>query len=94
MEKNNIKYVCEKKFENCKDISLLKFDFYLSEYNLCIEYDGIQHFKSVKRFGGLEELKNVQQRDKIKTEYCKNNNIQLIRIKYDENVSERLKGII
>ena len=32
-------------------------------------------------------------RDKIKTEYCKNNNIQLIRIKYDEDIKDKLRSL-
>ena len=38
----------------------------------------------------LENLKRLQFRDKIKTNYCKNNNINLLRIRYDENVKEKL----
>lgn len=40
------------------------------------------------------ELKLRQKRDQIKNEYCKNNNIRLLRIKYNENISEKLNFII
>jgi len=83
---NNIKYETQKTFDGCKYIGLLKFDFYLSKYNICIEYDGRQHFESVDYWGGKNELLNIQERDKIKTDFCKNNNIKLIRIKYNENI--------
>ena len=38
----------------------MQLDFYLPEYNMCIEYDGIQHFESVTFFGGDKYLKYVQ----------------------------------
>jgi len=59
-----------------------RFDFYLEDLNTVIEYDGELHFKSIEHFGGEEGLKKTKRRDKIKTEYCKNNNIVLIRIPY------------
>ena len=41
---NNIEFKKEKKFKDCKDKYQLPFDFYLPQYNLCIEFDGEQHF--------------------------------------------------
>jgi hypothetical protein len=70
-----IKYCTEKTFEDLKDKILLRFDFYLPEYNLLIEYDGHHHFKPV-RFNGISEevaeenFKNQKIRDKMKNEYC------------------------
>lgn len=80
----------KKTFDGCENINKLYFDFYLPEYNTCIEYDGLQHFKSIEHFGGKKGLKETQKRDKIKDEYCKNNNIRLLRIKYNEKVSKIL----
>lgn len=75
----NIKYQTQYKFQNCKDKRILSFDFYLPDYNCCIEYDGIQHFEP----GHFSEpYENIQRRDSIKNNYCKNNNIKLIRIPY------------
>ena len=61
---------------------------------MCIEYDGEQHFKAVDHFGGQEGLRIRQLHDKIKTEYCKDNNILLLRIKYDENIEDKLNSFI
>lgn len=58
----------------------LFFDFYLPDYNCCIEYDGIQHFK--KTSWSHDNLEERQCRDKIKDKYCKDHNIKLIRIPY------------
>lgn len=84
LEKNNIDFVQEYVFENCKYKRSLPFDFYTSHYNLCIEYDGIQHFEVRNHFGGNKEFKNTQKRDKIKNKYCKDNGINLLRIPYWE----------
>lgn len=90
LDNNNIQYIKQKKYNDCKFINKLPFDFYLPKYNICIEYDGIQHFESIKLFGGEKEFLKTQIRDKIKTEYCLNNNIQLIRISYMENIEDKL----
>lgn len=92
LEENNIKYIPQKKFRNCKSINELPFDFYLIDYNICIEYDGQQHFKPIKKYGGEESFKKLQIRDKIKTNYCQGSDIVLIRIAYNENVIEKLKA--
>lgn len=64
----------------------LRYDFGIIDSNnnlkYIIEYDGIQHFE-VGHFGNTEEdLKKIQKYDIMKNEYCKNNNIPLIRINY------------
>jgi very-short-patch-repair endonuclease len=84
---HNIKYENQKKFKDCKNIFPLPFDFYLPDYNMCIEFDGEQHFKQIHNWRFEQTLKN----DIIKTNFCKNNNIDLLRIKYDENIIDRLK---
>lgn len=79
-----ISFVHQKQFENCKVKRCLKFDFYLPEYNCCIEYNGEQHYFPVEAFGGEEQLKKQRQYDQIKIDYCKNNNIKLIEIPYTD----------
>jgi very-short-patch-repair endonuclease len=93
LEINNIDFIKEKKFDDCLDIGCLKFDFYLSKLNICIEYDGIHHFKPVCRFGGVLELEKVKVRDSIKDKYCFDNNIKMIRISYldKENIENILE---
>ena len=91
-----IEFEEQKRFNDCKDSNTLPFDFYLPRYNLCIEFDGIQHFEPIKRSKTMSDkqaeknLKYTQNHDKIKTEYCKNNRINLLRIRYDENIEEKL----
>jgi hypothetical protein len=79
-----INYECQKIFQDCKDIKALPFDFYLPEYNCCIEYDGLTHYKPnvYGSWNTPENVLNTQKHDAIKTAFCKNNNITLIRIPY------------
>ena len=91
---NNIAYISQYTFDDCKDKRKLPFDFYIPELNICIEYDGEQHFKTIDHFGGKEGLRIRQFHDQIKTNYCKNNNIPLIRIKYNEDIEEKLNSFI
>lgn len=88
---NNIKYIIqykiEKPFENREFILI---DFYLPDYNTFIEYNGKQHYIPVKYFGGEIQYKDQIQRDKNLRNYCKENNIDLLEIRYDQNVEEKL----
>lgn len=87
LEKNNFKYNHQYKFNGCKNKQKLPFDFYLLNYNICIEYDGKQHFEPVQFKGSsledaLIRFEITKINDQIKTDYCLNNNIKLIRIPY------------
>lgn len=75
-------FTSQHRFDNCRNINPLPFDFYLPELNWCIEYDGEGHYMEVKLWGGKENLSLVQKHDQIKTQYCKDNGIKLLRIPY------------
>jgi very-short-patch-repair endonuclease len=79
-----INYIRQHSFDSCKYINKLSFDFYLPDYNFCIEFDGEQHFKPVEYFGGDEGFDLNKKRDSIKNKWCLDNNVGLIRIKYNE----------
>lgn len=49
-----------------------RFDFYLPEQKIYIEYNGIQHYKPVDQFGGLKSFLKGQENDKRKKELVKN----------------------
>lgn len=91
LKNNNIEYVREYYYDDCKNINYLRFDFFLPKINTLIEYDGRQHFESVSIFGGDEALKITQNNDKIKNEYCKKNRIPLLRISYLEDIYLKLE---
>ena len=84
LDKKGIDYIYQCRFEDCKLKQMLPFDFYLPKYNLCIEYDGIQHFTAIERFGGLDFFITTIIRDTIKNIYCEKNDINLIRISYKD----------
>lgn len=84
LDEMNIKYIRQYKFDNCRYINPLYFDFYLPDYDTCIEFDGEQHYKPVLKFGGVEEFNKQIKRDKTKNNWCSHNNINLIRIRYNE----------
>lgn len=88
---NKIKHIPQKRFKDCKYLLPLPFDFYLPDYNICIEYNGRQHYESIKSWGGDIEFKKRQFKDKIKMDYCINKNIQLLIIKYNEIILTKLK---
>lgn len=102
LDDNNIKYTMEKKFEDCRNKNKLPFDFYLDDYNYCIEVDGEQHYfeNSIVYFKkGIftkEDFDKIKINDNIKTQYCKDNNIKLIRLKYTlfKNKSEKYKEVL
>jgi len=82
LKKNNIKYDYQHRYNGCKNIYILPFDFYIPKYNLMIEFNGIQHYKEVDIFGGKSYLESVIINDNIKKEYCKNKHIKLLTIPY------------
>lgn len=84
LERKGIPFNIHYSFEDCKDVNVLPFDFYIPKLNTIIEYDGEQHFHPVDYFGGIETFNKVQKHDKIKTDYCEQNGIRLIRIPYTE----------
>ncbi|MEN6290519.1 MAG: hypothetical protein ABFD07_00680, partial [Methanobacterium sp.] len=86
----NIKFKPQHRFKDCRDIRPLPFDFYLPDYNICIEFHGQQHYNPINYWGGRKGFEKQTKRDLIKKNYCKNNNIKLIVIRYDENVYLKL----
>lgn len=84
LDEMNIEYFRQHSFETCRHINPLFFDFYLPIYNTCIEFDGEQHYKPVSKFGGMSEFNNTKLRDNVKNKWCLDNNVNLIRIKYNE----------
>lgn len=91
----NISFKTEYIFKN---LSNRRFDFYLTDKNICIEYDGKQHFNyNTNWYKTKEDYLIAKKRDLEKDEYCKKNNIPLIRISYsdyDKLNKEYLKKLI
>ncbi len=86
LNEHNINFISQKKFKECVDKNKLSFDFYLPIYNLCIEYDGEQHFKLNYFSKNKKILTETRRRDNIKNNFCNNNNgrPKLLRISYEK----------
>ncbi len=86
LEKHQIKYTFQKKFNDCKNTSYLFFDFYVPNQNLLIEYDGEQHFGTTRgdTFGGKVGFEKRKINDGIKNSYAKTKNIKLLRINFKQ----------
>lgn len=78
-ENKNIEYIPQYRIKDCKDKYTLPFDFYIPSLDLLIEYDGEGHYKDI--YGNFEDR---VKKDSIKTNYCLEHNIKLIRIPYWE----------
>lgn len=96
-------YLTKEKIEHQNEFTVYisnrkyRFDFYLPNYNLFIEYDGQQHFMPARYYGNnleknIELFQQTQMSDKIKNQYCKENNINLLRIPYF--MSKNIEDII
>lgn len=96
LEDANIDFIPQKSFDGCVYKKVLPFDFYLPKYNLCIEYQGEQHFKPVKFFGGEKAFIGRQLKDTIKKDFCAKNGIGYLSIPYTEfkNVKQILASTL
>jgi len=83
LQSMEIYYETQKKFDDCRNILPLPFDIYVNNDYL-IEYDGQQHFEQREFFGGVNGFNKTRTNDKIKTKYCKDNRIILLRICYKD----------
>ena len=81
-----LSFVSQKRFKDCRDKRPLPFDFYLPDFNICIEYDGEQHFDKNR----LYFSKVMQKHDAIKNQFCNKNGIKLIRVSYRYNTQEAI----
>ena len=84
LDAHNISYIPQYSFDDCVAKRKLSFDFYLPNRNICIEYQGQQHYHPVEIFGGQEAFDSQNKNDEIKRNYCKVNGIYLVEISYED----------
>lgn len=93
LSNKGITFEREKRFAGCRNIRELPFDYYIPDRNTCIEVDGQFHYKSYyEAINNYDAFEAVTVRDKIKTDYCKDNGIKLIRLPY--YMSDRFSDIL
>ena len=92
---HKISYTYAYHIPDLKDKHNLHFDFWLPQYQTAIEYDGQQHYMPVN-FGGIDQeqaeyhFNKTVKHDQMKNQYCKDHDINLIRIPYDQKTDEVL----
>lgn len=90
LDKKNVKYERLKRF---KWLGRQSLDLYLTEHNIAIECQGVQHFKPVDFAGKGEKWANQsfeenKKRDDIKLKKCLANNIKMIYVIDNEEYLE------
>ena len=84
LKKNKVPFVREKTFADLK-LGSFRYDFYLPDRNIAIEYDGPQHFQQVEYFQKTrQDFLKAQERDRRKNNYALAHGIPLYRIPYWE----------
>ncbi len=58
---------------------------------MVIEYNGIQHYSPIELFDGEKGLKLTKKRDEIKKQFCLQNGISFVVIKYNQDIVEKLR---
>jgi hypothetical protein len=90
----NLKAEKQKTFPNLKHKKMLRCDAYFSSLNLIVEYNGVQHYKFSEHLH--KDIKNFElckKRDKIKEDFCEQNNIKLLVIRYDDSEEQVLNKV-
>jgi len=98
LEENKIIFKKQYSFDDLVFKKKLKFDFAIFDkfdnLKTLIEYNGIQHYKPNEYFGGKNQFEFTLKRDSLKIKYCKEKNIDIFVIKYDENIDVEISKII
>ena len=74
----DIRFETQKRFPDCKDVTYLPFDFYLPDFNLLVEYQGVQHVKGYRR--DKLDAANIARRDAIKKSFAIDNGFNFLEI--------------
>lgn len=100
LSENNIPFVKQYAFADCRGINngMLRFDFAVFNsqgLSHLIEYDGWQHYYNAgAKWDKDGKFETRQEHDKIKNEYCKKNNIPLIRITSKDYSNIKISDLI
>jgi len=88
LTKKDINFIAEFRIDKCRNKRALPFDCAVfdkyKKLKFIVEFNGEQHYKVKERFGGKKELNERKKNDRIKEQYCKDNDIDLVVISYTE----------
>lgn len=82
LKNHGINFIAQHKFPDCRFKQPLPFDFFLIDFNICIEYQGSQHYYENEHWGGKKAFDYLSNNDRIKKEFCEKMKISLIVIPY------------
>lgn len=93
LSRNNIDFIAQHTIKGCKKVALLRFDFFVKQFNILIEYQGEQHYRPNKQFGGESRFKKQQEYDEYKRVFAYENGYMLLEIPYWDykNIEQILK---
>lgn len=95
LKQYNIIYEPQKRFPWLKSKRSMSLDFYLPEFNVAIECQGVQHYlEKESGFFTKEKVLYTQLNDKLKHDICKEHSILIYYIRYDDNVEEKVKWLL
>lgn len=94
----NITYERQKRFNDCINPLTkhkLSYDFYLPQENMLIEFNGDQHYRSLRHWHrNKNTLKTQQYRDFLKKQYALDHGYKFLIIKYNDDIKKILKANI
>ena len=99
LEKHNIQFEMEKTFDECRNGkgNKLRFDFYLVQHRILIEYQGHHHYNPVNKGRRAKRVhKTTVIHDGIKKKFCIDKGFGLLEIKHDEfdNIEDIITNVI
>lgn len=80
LESLGVPFEEQKTFPGLKNIKPLRYDFYIPNMGILIEYNGRQHYEPVDYFGGEYAFKNQVKNDTLKRQYAEDKNYTLLEI--------------
>lgn len=106
LKEKGVSFIQQYSFSDCVNpitTKRLRFDFFLPDYNICIEYNGKQHYLlEGEGYYTSKALQEMRFRDNLKKEYCQKNKLVLLEIPYwyNDNIENFLieslarKGVV
>ena len=66
----------------------MRFDIYMPEVGVAVEYQGEQHFQAIERFGGGAGLEKTRERDRVKRKRAAAAGVDVVEFRHDEPLTE------
>lgn len=79
LEERGINFTKEYSFPDSK----FRFDFFLPDFNVLVEFHGVQHYRPVQRFGGREGLNKTKEMDTLKETLAASYGTPLVVLNFD-----------